>query len=243
MPRRSSLVILAATGLCLAAALLGPGPMRTPVAVALLTILPGAALTQLFFGRSLRDWTERVATTVGLGLAAIVLGGLLLNETAGITRTSVACFAAGLTVAAVVADAVLRLNAVEPSAPANPRVRVSILDAVLFAGAIALVVVAIGYARTPLSARGAQGYTVLWIDSKAGNLELGVKSQELQRQRYRLDVTDGRQLVHRWRIALSPGRNWGTSLGSRPKGTAVSAVLYIRRAQGWVAYRRVRDVQ
>ena len=185
----------------------------------------------------------RVATTIGLGLAAIVLGGLLLNETAGITRTSVAYFAAGLTVAAVVADAFLRLNAGGPPEPGRPRVRVSILDGVLFAGAAALVVIAIGYARTPLTARGAQGYTVLWIDSKAGNLELGVKSQELQHQRYRLDVTDGRQLVHQWRIALSPGRSWGTSLGPRPKGTAVNAVLYIRRAKAWVAYRRVRDVQ
>jgi hypothetical protein len=249
MLRRSSLFILAVTCLSLTVAVAGPQPARIPAAIMLLTILPGAALTQLVFGRGLHDRAEWVATTIGLGLAAVVLGGLVLNETTGITRGSVACFAAGLTITAVIASAIIDRGTdsprPQPRSRSRSRVRVSIFEGLIFVASATLVVLALAYGRTPLPARGAQGYTVLWIDAKHGSLELGVESQELKRREYRLDVRGVRQAAHDWRITLSPGKAWSTTVGPPPvgKGKAVNATLYVRRPQGWVAYRRVRDVQ
>ena len=54
---RRQLLIAAATGVCVIGSLLGPAPVRFPLAVVLLVLLPGAAITELLLP-AVRDRAE-----------------------------------------------------------------------------------------------------------------------------------------------------------------------------------------
>ncbi len=251
MLRRPLLIALAAC-VCVAGTFFAPYPLRLPLAVLLVLFLPGAALTELLFGRSSRDGAERLVTILALSISSVVLGGLVLDAAWTITRASVAVLAAGVSIVASLAAALLarKSSRQPPSASPNLRVRVSVRDVVLFAAAAAVVVGAIVYARQPLAtARGAKGYTILWINSPPVDAKtkpqvaLGVESQELQPMRYLLDVHSGKRRLETWHIALAPGGRKRFVIARPPGGHAVEAVLYVRRADSWAAYRRVRDVE
>lgn len=243
MPRRP-LLIIAATCACLAGALLGPEQLRVPLALVLLTVLPGAAFAELLLGRSRDSGAERWLVTLALSFATLIVGGLILDGTVGITKESVVGLAVGVSIVVAIAALVVnRLSPGESLGPRGPRTRVSILDGVIFAAAAALVVVAIAYARTPLPARGVQGYTVLWITPNDTSLTLGVKSQELEPMQYRLDVRNGSQLIRSWQIRLAPGQDWDGSVARQPGAAAIEGILYVRRAGTWGVYRTVRAVQ
>ncbi len=251
MLRRPLLIALAAC-VCVAGTFVGPFAVRLPLAVLLVLFLPGAALTELFFGRTPRDGAERLVTILALSVSSIVLGGLVLDAAWTITRTSVAVLAAGVSIIASLAAALLarKSSPQPPTASPNLRARVRVRDVLLFGAAAAVVVGAIVYARQPLStARGAKGYTILWINSPQADantkpqVALGVESQELQPTRYLLDVHSGKRRLETWHIALAPGGRKRFVIARPPGGRAVEAVLYVRRDDSWAAYRHVRDVQ
>jgi len=240
---RRPLLIVGATGVCLIGSLLGPSAVRFPLAVMLLALLPGAAMTETLFPRS-RDPAEWVLTSLALSIATLILGGLVLNETFGISRESVASFAAGVSIVAAAVGVVWRVR----SSPAVlPRwqlgLRVSVREILVLALAAVLVVAAIAYARAPREARGAHGYSLLWIEPTDRSLQLGVESQELQKMQYRLDLRDGSRLIRQWQISLAPGERWGAVLARQPRAHAVEAVLYVPHARSWSVYRKVRAVQ
>jgi hypothetical protein len=317
------LSIIVTTGLCLAGLLLGPPSLRVALTVVLIMVLPGAAVTDAVFARE-TDPAERLLSTLGLSFAIVVLGGLLLDATVGISRGSVAYFLAGVSILAALAGMSARLargsgvskerrrarrrnvtplidhyrwarsnrrsasrwysirvafyfrfgwtwhlprgsqlrrsdgtlrgdgSIVErpdpdrPSspwarAPAQARLGVSARDIVIFAIAATMVGAAIAYARTPLTAHGVRGYSVLWMTPKDPVLELGVESQELRRAEYRLVASNSAGRIGEWRINLAPGGTWGTVIPSPFGGGTVKAVLYLRRGGSWSMYRRVRE--
>src|SRR5437016_13526955 len=114
--RRRPLFIILATGICLTGVLLGPSLLRAVLTVILIAVLPGAAVTDAVFARS-NDPAEQVLTTLGLSFAVIVLGGLLLDVTAGINRGSVACFLAGVSIVAAVAGMFFGRPSPRPAPP------------------------------------------------------------------------------------------------------------------------------
>jgi hypothetical protein len=90
-----------------AAVLIGPAPL--PVAGGLLLgfVLPGLALTDLLFRHRTLSAVERTVLTPALSLAVLVLSGLLLYVSGvHLDRTSWTLAAAGVTMLALVAEAV-----------------------------------------------------------------------------------------------------------------------------------------
>jgi hypothetical protein len=235
--RLRPLAIVLATAVCLVGTLIGPTAARVPLAIVLIAILPGAVLADALFAH-FADPAEQLLVTLALSVVVVVLGGFALDATVGITRHSVSYLVAAVTVTA----ALVRLVA-QPRGelPLRPRVHVSPRDIGLLALATILVVAAVAYARTPLHARGAQGYTALWIDPTAGSLQLGVESQELGAMRYRLVVETGSGGIMFWQIALAPGGKWTTTL-ARPRKQKIEAILYRQRGRTWIAYRHVHTV-
>lgn len=220
--------------------LLGPHAARLPAAILLIGVLPGAAVGDLVV-RRFDDWGERAAVALGLSLAIVVLGALVLDSTVGITRTTVAVWLAGVTVAAAIAGAILRRGDSREPALGRPRLRISVVEVVVFLLAATLVVAAVVYARTPLHARGAKGYTALWIVRNGGRLRVGVESEELHLMSYRLVVRTSAARLDAWQLQLAPGGKWSatTARSQRP----VEAFLYRRAGNNqWVVYRHVRAV-
>jgi hypothetical protein len=241
MLRRPLLVVLA-TCLCLAGSLFGPAALRLTCAVALLTILPGVAITDMLFGRSHFDWAERSISVIALAIATVVLGGLALDITVGLTRVSLAYYAAAVTIVAAIVSAFVG-GAGDPAEPSTRvSVHVSAKDVAMFAVAGVIAVAAVGFAHKPLSARGVHGYTALWIDPSGDGVELGVRSQELHPTAYRLVVAAGAHVVRRWQIELAPGEQWRRAVVRQKGARAMNAVLYVRAAGTWGVYRRVRTL-
>lgn len=241
---RRHLLVAASACVCAAITVLGPEQVKYPFAVLLLAFLPGTAFTDAVFGSRLRDGTERVLTSIATSLAIVMLSGLVLDGAWTLTRTSIACTTAGVT---VVLAGVSLLRARRSTAPfeqaREKRTRVPVWQALLMVGAAVLAVAAVGYARRPLSAKGVQGYTVLWVQPVASKLDYGVKSQELRSTQYRLDVHAGGRLVHRWRIALAPGSTWKGTIGPLLAPRVVDAELYRLQGDTWIRYRSVKSVQ
>lgn len=241
---RNILFIFVATIVCLAGTLVGPTAIHFPFAFLLLAVLPGAAFSELFFGHRLRDPAEWMLTTVGASIGIVILGGLLLDLVWTLTRDSIAISAAGATVVLLAAAAISHRMVGSPQAvPRLAGARLSLGHALMLAAAAVLTVAAIAYARKPLDAKGAHGYTVLWMNPTSHDLELGVDSQELTPAEYRLDVSAGTRLVRQWKIDLAPGQTWGGSVASQSRARVVHAVLYVHRDSTWEPYRRVRAVR
>jgi hypothetical protein len=228
--------------LCMAVVLAAPGAIRIPAAIVLVTILPGAALVEALFSR-LDDGAERLMLTLGLSLVVTVLLAVLLGVTVGITRESAAIGLAAVSVCAIGARWAAVRAGVAPSGAdsrgSGARVRLRTRDLFALGASLALVVAAVIYIRSPLHARGLQGYTALWIAPKGRTVELGVKSQEVSPTPYRLVVSWGSKAVRDLRLTLAPGGTWTTMLPAAPK-TQVKALLYRRTNGSWSLYRQVR---
>jgi hypothetical protein len=237
-----------ATALCIAGIMLAPSWLGLPLTVIVVGVLPGAAMTATLFGRRL-ELAEASVASIGISLATAVLGAVFLGVTVGLTRVSLVLLLGGVTLAAAALD--LRsarpqrnVQGSEPQ-PIRPHISARATTIAVMTSLIVIAAVAwsVSYARTPLPARGVDGYTVLWIVRKGPRVLLAVRSQELQRSRYRLDVDDGSGHVRRLRIELAPGGRWGPLAAALPRAATVTATLYVRRGGTWVAYRRVRAVR
>jgi hypothetical protein len=222
--------------MCLAGVLLGPAWLRFPLAILLVAVLPGNALAEAVLPSS--SGLERALIALSLSFVSVVLGGLLLDATVGISRLPFAVFLVGVTL--VAGAYTRRFRRPLPDQQAPGRVVVRARDVLMFAAAAVVVAGTVVYARSPLHASGARGYTVLSMAPQGQSLRLTVESQELGRTRYRLVVRQGPKQIRQWQLALAPGRSWGGAVASQKGRRAVEATLYLRRGPAWIAYREVR---
>jgi hypothetical protein len=222
--------------ICLAGVLLGPTWLRFPLAILLVAVLPGNAVADAVLPSS--SGVDRALIALSLSFVSVVFGGLLLDATVGITRLS---FAVLLVAVTLVAGAfTVRFRRPQADRQASARVVVRVRDVLMFVAAGVVVVGAVVFARSPLHASGARGYTVLSMAPQGQRLRLTVESQELRRSRYRLVVRQGPKQIRQWQLALAPGRSWGAAVAARQGRRAVEATLYVRRGRSWIVYREVR---
>ena len=185
-------------------------PARVVFALPLLLVLPGYSVAAATFGLRRVSVSHLIMLTIGLSLAVAALGGLLLDVMHfGLGRRSWPLFA--LCVVWSSCEIARRHRASTAGGDGFVsflRVRRLHVVLLLVAGTIAAGTVA--FARTPLRAGDARGYTALWLLPGPAHhrttLRLGVASAEQHSTRYRLEIWErGRLFEDRENIVLKPG--------------------------------------
>lgn len=218
--------------------------LRLLVALSLVLVLPGFAITSAFFPRQSLGFAERLLFSVGLSLAVTAIGGLALNATTwGLQAGSWLILLGGITlgfgaVAAVrgFGQGYLRMAKAPLRRGRSPR------DFLLLGMALLVATSAVVLARTPVPPVGLQGYTSLWIlpdvDGSPDGVRIGISNQEFSTTRYNLKIEADGTTLREWRgIVLEPGKEWETRVVlSQPRAGphAVRALLYRSDAPGEV---------
>jgi hypothetical protein len=240
-------LLVALTLICAVGSLITPlGAVRVVFAAPLALVLPGYAITAAAFGPRRPGWAQLLPLTLGVSLAFLALGSLLLNYTPGGIR--------GLPwTILLVAVVVLSCRAAarrrkparhQPSSLAGLRLRPSPATAILAAGSLALVVAALIVAQVTVTADQVYGYTQLWIKPPAASdvsAQIGVTSEQQQTRAYRLvvEVEDGRgPVVHSFELEPSQTRLVTVHAGQTASPVRFEAKLYLRGHPNTV-YRRV----
>jgi hypothetical protein len=222
------------------------------IGIPFLLVLPGFVLSRAILPRTSSrpgcSPLERVCWTLGLGMALLIAGALLLNVLpSGLTSTSwVVLTLLVLLVAGVIAarrERSLGSRPVRLPAPMRPSPRNLLIvgAAVLIAGgAIALGVVSEATKASP-------GFSQLWLvpDDVASarapgatteTAQLGVYSDEEATSQFRVELRPDGAQEQNWDFSLGPGQQWEQSV-TVPGGTRTEAVLY--RGSDPTPYRRV----
>lgn len=233
---------VAAAVLCAALALAIPTEFLSLLfAAPLVLFLPGYALTAATLVRHRPARLQMLPLSLGLSLAVLALGSLLLNYIGGLEAGSWALLLVVVTVAAARTAALRRPPATGQALglrrPAAATLAMALIGLALAGAAIAL-------AYVPLSASHAVGYTELWIQpAGSGAVRVGVGNQQHTRTGYQLQVKfgAGAEPISR-SIELDPGEQAVVRLsapeGSPPAPLQVVATLFRDDTPG-VAYRRV----
>lgn len=210
--------------------------LDVPFAILLAFYLPGAAWLE--GGRLLpavRLQGERIWWSVVASTGTALLGGLLLNVTGGLTRTSWAAFLGSITATGTVFAVIRpRLPGEMERRPRSIRRGPSgysqrwlwlIPVLLLLAGAIGLSVYS---SRTSDQERFAQLWLVptpLPAGDYANHMTVGIENQEGRTDTFRVVVETGQgKTLETRRVRLASGARWTLKL-SRPKGAAVEATL------------------
>jgi hypothetical protein len=110
--------------------------------------------------------------------------------------------------------------------------RISTRSSLLLAAAVVVAGGAVVLSRTPLSARGVQGNTALWLlpEARPGIVRVGVSSSELRARSYILAVTDksGSRFISA-RIRLKPGQSWTATIRVPPDDRPVRVLARLFR--------------
>lgn len=200
-----------AAALCAVLALVLPFDLlRVLVGAPLLFFLPGYAIAAAIFAHGRIERRHFLAFSVGLSLAVLALGALVLNYLPGGIRAGWWAALLFLVVLGAGRGAALRRprKARAPIAWSLPRA--SGAQAGLVAAGALLIAAAVILAFVPLSATNAIGYTEIWIQplaaSEGPGVRVGVGSGERDDSRYRLVVEfgDGEGEATR-QLSLAPG--------------------------------------
>ena len=241
------------TALALLCALLAPLLPVTVLsllfALPLALFLPGYALTAAIFARRELGSAQRLVLSLGLSLALLALGGLLLNYMpGGIGAVSWTVLLLLVVLGAALAAALRRPDAAGTgSAPLWPQLRLTAAGIGLLLGGLACTAAALAITFTVHSAKHADGYTALWLlpptprDAAQGGARVGVDSEEQGPRAYRLQIrVGGRPAEIVRRFSLEPGETRVLKLRppSRSRAAPVRAKLFLQNEPGEV-YRRV----
>ena len=216
--------------------------VEVAAAIPLCLLLPGYAITVASFAGHRLEFAQLLLFSLGLSLATLATGSLILNYTPGGLRAVPWAVLLVLVVLAGCAVAGLRRPARQPAIASGPRLRVGLADGVLLLGAVVTVAATVALARTPLSAENAVGYTRLWILPSENSARIGVASAEQAAVAYRLEVRSGAGQPVSSTLRLRPGQErilripTGRSTAGRPR--PVTALLF-RDDDPNVVYRRV----
>ena len=240
--RLACLVALASAGLTL---LLPWGPLCLIVALPLVLFLPGYALVAAIFARGRIPLRHMLVLSIGLSLAVLALGALLLNYLPGGIRAGWWALLLVIVVFAAARAAAIRRPSHRAAPSPSWRPQLNPAKSALFAGGCLAIVAAIVLAFTPVGAKDALGYTQMWIQPLKGaktGVEIGVGSAEQKEASYRLWVKfgDGEAPQGRY-FKLAPGETRTVRLLTEKQPAAneqIRAALFKQGGPGR-AYRRV----
>jgi len=248
MYRRSFdlIVVIAAAVSAMCLALVGVEYMLPSIlALLLVLVLPGYALTAALFPEQVLRTEERWLVIPGLSVTAAVLGGFVLNWTPWrLSSGSWAMLLGGLTVAASMA-ALLRRQKTAPASMRRLHTAIKPRDALLFGAAALVVVVAVVIARGGAIGQPRESFTQLWIlpagEANQDAVRLGISNMEPATMSYRLQVYEGPYTIREWPvIVLEPSEKWEYVLALPPHASSpdtIRALLY-RVDEPEVVYRQ-----
>lgn len=217
----------------------------------LVFLLPGYALmSALFPGREF-GMVERLLFSLGLSLACVILGGLLLNLTPwGLRAGSWALLLGSITLGACMVTLLRRRRqGISPPGWLRPgRIGLNVRQGLLLGLAVLIVCGAVAVSIIGAERQPYPGFTQLWVLPVSGansqnEVRLGVKNMESAAMEYRLVVNVDGRVVKVWpAIALNQNSTWQATLAlpqSGHTGTAkVEANLYREDAPKTI-YRHV----
>lgn len=246
-PSNNSRIKVAHVGLALLlAGLIVSHPLvRALFAAPLLLFGPGFIMTAALFPRHKLDLLSRFLFGVGLSMAAMALGGLLLTQTPwGLQPATWIVYLGAVTVTAALFAFRRRPAGFALAIPAG--VGLHFRQIVILGVAGVVIIAAASLARAPASQQGLEGYTVLWLQpagrTRPNEAHLGITSMEFTKAAYRLQLQVNGQISHEWpAIELDPGQSWEYQLTLSPEQVGKSAVearLYHPDAAGQL-YRHV----
>ena len=228
------IAIGAFAAIAMALALLAPGigVVQLLVGLPLGLFLPGYALTSALFPARGLSIAERLLFSLGLSLALMAVGGLLLFWSKHELRPTAWTILLGAVtlLAAVVALA----RSWQRPAPASIGARLTKAQSIQLVLAALLVVGAVQLSRAGAAQGRNAGFTQLWMlpsdPARRNSLRLGVANHELRAMSYRLQVASGGAIVDEWpQITLAPDQQWSAIVAlpeDRPAGPTVEATLY-----------------
>jgi hypothetical protein len=240
------LTIAAAAASALLAVILPFEALRVLVALPLILFLPGYAITAATFAHGRISLQHALVLSLGLSLATLALGGLVLNYLPGGIRGgwwALLLFAVVLgacRAAALRRPRRWRPGKRQPLPPLNAG-----QAGLATAGALAALA-AVVLAFVPLGASGTVGYTEMWIkplDGAKAGVEIGVGSAEHGDVPYRLFVKFGDGEPPQGRsFTLAPGETRTVRLLAEDeprRAKLVEAALFREDLTDSGAYRRV----
>jgi uncharacterized membrane protein len=227
-------LVLAATAICVVGSLLTPlGAARVVFAAPLSLILPGYAIAAVAFGHRRPKWPEMVPLTIGLSLAALVLGSLVLNYTPGGIRGLPWALLLALVVLGCCRGAAVRRGNEKPRRTLRMP-QVGPTTVILLAAGAILAVVALVLAQRTFQADRAYGYTELWMVPPGNTgrvVRIGVTSEKQHPSSYRLEVRFGNlaESIPRT-FRLAPGKSLTMNFFAPPSSQPVAVRARLFRA-------------
>jgi hypothetical protein len=237
--------------LCALAAIVVPWEIvRALVALPLALFLPGYAIAAAAFGSRSLPRAQLLVLSLGMSLATLALGGILLNVLPGGLRTVTWALLLVAVVLAACRGAALRRRRHARRRRREPLPRLPRLDWALLGVAAIVATAAFALAQKPLPAKHAIGFTALWMlpsGSPEDAVDIGVASSEQDPGSFTLKIRVGKRGKPRiTRFALDPGEERTFHLAvpsARPPGsTHVTASLFkqpgpdrlYRRVSSWL---------
>lgn len=218
-----------------------PDWLRTIVALPLVLICPGYALSCALFPPRFISRDERAIYTVVFSIVGIVLSGLLLQIVFPLDRVAWLILLLLLTWGGAAVGISRRPTGGSKPRLTLPRVPIVLTVGALAAAALAAAALAIGSAGEDRQFDSAH-FTSLWIvpktvGSNADELTVGVENHEGKSLDYRLLISSGTRLESHRRLTLAPGETWTGNFSAPPSPfiRRIFASLY----QGQTLYRRV----
>jgi Protein of unknown function (DUF1616) len=226
--RRPGALVAAAAAVVFAVATQASLPVAVSVLVAvpLVLVLPGYALLEALRSAPL-DGGQRLVLVPALSVALDIAVALVVNFIhSGLTARSWAIGIAAVAVAAAVV-ALLR-GADDGLRPERSGIRLRWVDLAAFALTGAVLIGAVVVARTPVSAKRAQGYTILSVvRGPKSTVKVDVQSGELETKRYRLLVAGNHVVYRNTTFRLAPGARLAKSVTIADPHNAIRATLYL----------------
>jgi uncharacterized membrane protein len=216
------------------------------LALPLVFVLPGYALTEALFTQRSLDTAHRLVFSLALSLAVTVLTGFILNLfPTGLHALSWTLFLGLLT---VVFSLIINLRRTElPNGVQPLRFNFSISAFMLFEVATIVTILAILYSTVGVAQQRQPGFTQLWIQPTAqpGSscaIRIGVNSFETTLVTYRIIMTMNSTQIANWSsVSLFPREQWEQIEPVNPgnsSNTFVEVRLY-RLDKPQTVYRKV----